>query len=108
MTHLFAGAVSLPAQALLVFGVCMTSAWRIWVSYRKTLVQEKERTSRLLQCIAGAEPPERPEIIRACSLLDGRSAGCPADQEPPGPDRLPLARRQPISSRRQHQTPPRE
>jgi hypothetical protein len=107
MTHLFWGVDSLPTQALLVFGVCVTSAWRIWMSYRKMLVQEKERTSRLLQSIAGAEPLERPEIIRAFSLLDGRPALRPADQEPPGTER-PKAGRQPVLSLRLRPSPRRE
>jgi hypothetical protein len=83
MAHLLASTVSLPVQALLVLSVCVTSAWRIWVSYRKTLIQEKERTSRLMQSIAGAEPPERPEIIRACSLLESRAVAGQAEPDPP-------------------------
>ncbi len=77
---LLSGVVSAPIQALMVLAVAGTAAWRIWVAYRKTVTQEKERTSRLIQALDGASPPQREEVIRACSLLESAAS---ASLDPP-------------------------
>jgi hypothetical protein len=63
-------ALSPLVQAIAVLAVAVSASWRTWVAYRRTVIKEKERTSRLTLAIAGAGPRERPEIIRACSLLE--------------------------------------
>jgi len=85
--YLFSGAVTPSIQALAVLAVAGTAAWRIWVAYRKTVTQEKERTSRLTHALDGASPPQRPEIIRACSLLESAARASSDDQcgHPPEP-----------------------
>lgn len=58
-------------QVIAVIVVATTAWWRAWVAYRRTVIREKERTSRLAQAMEGSDPNDRPEIIRACSLLEG-------------------------------------
>ena len=82
--HLFQGALSPTVQALAVIALAVTAAWRTWVTYRKTVFRERARTSRLTQAIDGASPRERPEIIRACSLLEAASRQESDDSGRPG------------------------
>jgi hypothetical protein len=69
-------------QALAVLAIAGTAAWRIWMAYRTTVIQEKERTSRMSAAINGASPAHRPDIIRACSLLEGTAPGSPTATPP--------------------------
>jgi hypothetical protein len=41
-------------------------------SVLKKWIEETSRTRRLIKSIEGAEPPQRSEIIRACSQLEYR------------------------------------
>jgi hypothetical protein len=75
------GALSPLVQAIAVIAVAITASWRAWIAYRRTVIGERERTSRMARAIEGADPNERPEIIRACSLLEGA-----ARREPEGTD----------------------
>lgn len=73
-THLLVGAASPTIEVLVVLAVSGTVVLRSWVAYRKAVAQEEWRTRRLAKAIEGANPRQRSEIIRACSLLEGRTA----------------------------------
>ena len=75
------GVLSPLVQAITVIAVAITASWRAWIAYRRTVIGERERTSRMARAIEGADPDQRPEIIRACSLLEGA-----AHRKPEGTD----------------------
>jgi hypothetical protein len=50
--------------------VALSSLVRAYITYRKTLVEQESRTSRLAQALKGAKPDQRPEIIRAFGQLE--------------------------------------
>jgi hypothetical protein len=70
MTSVLHIALSPVLQVIAVIAVTASASWRAWIAYRRIVIREKERTSRLTRAIDGADPCERPEIIRACSLLE--------------------------------------
>jgi hypothetical protein len=75
------GALSPLVQVMAVIAVAITASWRAWIAYRAAVVGERERTSRMARAIEGADPNQRPEIIRACSLLEGAARREPEDTD---------------------------
>lgn len=94
IAHVLNSTLNPMVEALAVVAVTAAAAWRTWVNYRRAVVHETARTSRLTRAIDGASPRERAEIIRACSLLEGATRYEPdAPDHEEGPAAKPRARR---------------
>jgi hypothetical protein len=64
---------------VLVAALCIGAAAKALASVLRTWVQEASRTRRFNKALEDSRPNERPEIIRACSQLEGKPGGDTAD-----------------------------
>jgi hypothetical protein len=65
---------------LLIVALCIAAGAKALASVLRTWVQEASRTHRFNKALEDSSPIERPEIIVACSQLEGQHAA------EPGPD----------------------
>lgn len=52
----------------------------------RTWIEQASRTHRLTKALEGTRPNQRPEIIMACSQLEGKPKGLPRDKHDRAPD----------------------
>ena len=72
-----AGQAAVVAAAL---GIAATM--KALASVLRTWIEQASRTRRLTRALEDSRPNQRPEIIRACSQLEGKP-GCEADGDTP-------------------------
>ncbi len=74
-SHLFIEATGRVAVVVAVLGIA--TGVKALASVLRTWIEQASRTHRLIKALEDSRPNQRPEIIMACSQLEGKPAGRP-------------------------------
>jgi len=73
--------------AVVLIALALATVVKALASVLRTWIEQASRTRRLARSLEGTKPRQRPEIIQACSQLEGRSASGSGSEEPENPTR---------------------
>lgn len=65
--------------ALIAVTVSIAATAKTLASVLRTWIEQASRTRRLTKALEDSRPNQRPDIITACSQLEGKPAGKPCD-----------------------------